>query len=64
MTTERGAFRPAEVATWLGCSRDTVDRMIARGELRSFKVGPQVRFVSRAELERFVREREAEAAPR
>lgn len=55
---ERAAFRPSEVAGALGCSRDTVDRLITRGELKSFKVGAG-RFVSQAELARFVADREA-----
>lgn len=57
-TNERGAMRPAEAAWWLSVSRDTLDRLIARGELRSFKVGA-ARFVSTAELARFVAERES-----
>jgi excisionase family DNA binding protein len=54
----RGALRPNEVADWLGCSRDTVDRLISRGELKSFKLGAS-RFISSAELDRFIRENEA-----
>lgn len=57
----RGAFRPREAAEWLGCSRDTVDRLIGRGELRSFKVG-EARFISADELARFITEREAAAS--
>ena len=56
-TRERGALRPAEAAQWLGCSKDTLERLISRGELRSFKVGA-ARFISTEELRRFVRERE------
>lgn len=54
---ERGALRPSEAAEWLGCSRDTIDRLIAKRTLRSFKVGA-ARFVSLAELRRFVEEAE------
>jgi excisionase family DNA binding protein len=55
---ERGALRPNEAAQWLGCSRDTLERMIARGELRSFKIGAS-RYVSVDELRAFVRRAEA-----
>lgn len=58
---ERMAFRPGEVAARLGCSDDTVGRLIASGALRSFLIG-RARFVSALELARFVAEREAEAA--
>jgi excisionase family DNA binding protein len=54
---DRGALRPNEAALWLGCSRDTVERLISRGELRSFKIGAS-RYVSTDELRRFVRDRE------
>jgi excisionase family DNA binding protein len=57
---ERGALRPNEAAAWLGCSRDTLERLIARGELASFKIGAS-RYVSVDELRRFVARREAEA---
>lgn len=56
---ERGALRPNGAARWLGCSRDTIDRLIASGLLRSFKIGA-ARYISTAELERFVREREGQ----
>ncbi len=59
-TEERGAFRPAEAARWLGVSRDTVDRLWQTGRLRSFKIGA-ARFISREALEKFVAELEAEA---
>ena len=58
----KGALRPRDVAEWLSCSDDTVARLIASGDLASFKIGAG-RFVSVAELERFVRARE-EAADR
>lgn len=57
---ERAAFRIDEVRQLFGCSRDTVDRLIASGELRSWKIG-RARFVSASEIERFMAEREAEA---
>jgi excisionase family DNA binding protein len=56
----RGAYRPAEAAAWLGVSRDTLDRICQRGDLKSFTVG-RARFISARELERFIAEREAEA---
>jgi excisionase family DNA binding protein len=59
-TQERAAFRPSEVAARLGCSRDTVERAIAAGDLKSFLIN-RARFISARELERFIAEREAEA---
>ncbi len=56
-TRERGALRPNEAAAWLGLSRDSLERLIARGELRSYKVGTS-RFVSVAELQSFIARRE------
>jgi excisionase family DNA binding protein len=56
-TTDRGAFRMKEAEVWLGLSRDTLDRLIQRGEIASFTVGRN-RYVSAKELERFVSERE------
>ena len=57
--TEKGALRPSEAATWLSCSRDTLDRLIKAGQLRSFKIGA-ARYISLEELRRFIRQREAE----
>lgn len=63
VSTERLAYRKSEVAQALGCSLDTIDRLIARGELRGFKVGA-ARFVSSDELREFIRSREqADAGP-
>ncbi len=36
---ERLAYSPAEVAAALGCTRQHVQNLIARGELRSVKLG-------------------------
>lgn len=58
--SQRGAYSPDEAAAWLGCSRDTLDRLIQRGELRSFKIGRR-RFISLQALKDFVIAREAEA---
>ncbi|MBE0610073.1 MAG: helix-turn-helix domain-containing protein [Dehalococcoidia bacterium] len=57
----RGALRPNEAAQWLSCSRDTIDRLCATGELKSFKIG-MARFVAVSELERFIAERQAAAS--
>ncbi len=57
---ERGALRPKGAAAWLDISRDTLDRLIASGDLKFFTVG-RARFVSAKELERFISDREAEA---
>jgi excisionase family DNA binding protein len=55
---ERGALRPNEAAAWLGLSRDTLERLIAKGEIRSYKVGA-ARFLSTEALREFVASREA-----
>ena len=57
ITEDRGALRPDGVARWLSCSRDTVDRMIQAGALKSFTVG-RARYISVRELERFISDRE------
>lgn len=59
-TVEPGALRVKPACQWLGVSDDTLARMIARGEIRSYTVG-RARFISMTELRRFVAEREAEA---
>jgi excisionase family DNA binding protein len=51
------AYRPKEAAEALGVDRDTIHRLISRGELTSFTVG-RARCIAAAELERFIRERE------
>jgi excisionase family DNA binding protein len=58
-TRERGALRLAEAAAWLGVSRDTVERLIQRGELRRVKVGAVV-LITVDELRRYLRTREEE----
>jgi excisionase family DNA binding protein len=55
---ERGALRPNEAAAWLGVSRDTVDRLVQRGELRRIKIGAAVLIETR-ELRRYLAERAA-----
>lgn len=59
-TIEPGALRVKAACQWLGISDDTLSRLIAKQEIRSFTVG-RARFVSMAELQRFVADREAEA---
>jgi len=59
-TRERGALRPNEAAAWLGISRDTLERIVQRGELRRAKIGAAVVF-SVGELQRYLAEREAES---
>jgi excisionase family DNA binding protein len=59
-TRERGALRLAEAAAWLGVSRDTVERLIQRGELRRVKVGAVV-LITVDELRRYLRAREEAA---
>ena len=58
---ERLAYRPAEAARVLGCSRDTIYKLLAAGELRGWKLR-SARLISADELRRFIREREALAA--
>ena len=60
VTEERLAYGPNEAAKALGSSRDTIDRLIERGELHSWTVGRR-RFISAEELRRFIREREQAA---
>ncbi len=36
---QRLAYSPAELATALGCTRQHIQNLIARGELRSVKLG-------------------------
>lgn len=52
--TPRLAYRPEEAARALSCSRDTIFKMLASGQLHGFKIGA-ARFISAEELERFVR---------
>jgi excisionase family DNA binding protein len=58
---ERLAYRPGEAAHVLGCSRDMIFKLLASGELKSWKLGA-ARLISTDELRRFIREREQEAA--
>jgi excisionase family DNA binding protein len=60
---ERVALRPNEAAAWLGVSRDTVDRLVKRGELRRIKIGAAVLIETR-ELRRHTALARQRAAPR
>ena len=61
MTTDtRLAYGPDEAARAMGMSRDTLERAIQRGVLKSWTVGRR-RFISAEELQRFIREREEAA---
>ena len=53
----RLAYRPAECAKLLGCSRELVFRLLEKGQLKGYKIGA-ARFVSAEELHRFTAERE------
>ena len=44
-----------QTAHELGCSRDTVRRMIERGELKAYRVGKRLIRIRRADLERAIR---------
>lgn len=44
---------PADVATLLGCSHDSVLRAITRGDLRAFRYGRLVR-IAQADLDAFL----------
>ncbi len=56
--TTRLAYRRMEAAKAIDVSTDTLDRLIQRGEIKSFKIGAAI-CISADELTRFIREREA-----
>jgi excisionase family DNA binding protein len=58
---ERFLYRVSEAAEALGLSRAFLYTLIAAGQLRPVRVGRAVR-IPRAELERFVRELQEQAA--
>ncbi|MFV0634630.1 excisionase family DNA-binding protein [Demequina sp.] len=45
-------FSIAEASDYLGCSQDTTRRMIARGEIKAYRVGPRLIRIRRHDLER------------
>ena len=57
---EKLAHRINEAARLTDLSRDTLERLIARGEIKSWKIG-SARLISDEELRRFIREREQAA---
>ncbi|MCH7824852.1 MAG: helix-turn-helix domain-containing protein [Acidobacteria bacterium] len=59
---ERFSYRPEEAAAALGCSRDTIFKLLASGDLKGWKINT-ARFISADEIRRFIREREHEAGP-
>ena len=50
--TQRFAYRPNEVADKLGMSRDLVFKLLASGELKSYKVGT-ARFIPAESIREF-----------
>ena len=58
-TQERLSYRPDEAARLLGCSRDTIFKLLATGELKGWKINT-ARFISSGEIRRFITEREEE----
>jgi excisionase family DNA binding protein len=59
VTETKGALRPAEAAAWLSSSLPTITRLIRDGRIRSFTIG-RARYITLAELQRFLAQREAE----
>ena len=59
-TQERLSYRPEEAAAALGCSRDTIFKLLASGDLKGWKIN-SARFISVDELQRFITEREEES---
>jgi excisionase family DNA binding protein len=53
----RTVFRPNEVRTRYGISRDQVFKLIANGELRSFTIG-KARYIRAEAIEEYIRRRE------
>lgn len=55
--TDRMLYRVTEAAALLGLGRSTIYELVQAGELRTVHIGRAVR-ISRAELERWVRDQE------
>ena len=51
------AYRPQEAAAAMGCSRDTIFKLLRTNVLKGFKIG-QSRFISTTELHAFMLELE------
>ena len=60
MTTQQIAYRRDDAARALGVSVDTLDRLIARGEIRSARIG-SARVVPGSELEAYLERKLIEA---
>ena len=58
----RLAYRPEQAAIAMGCSRDTIFRLLAADELQGFKVGSS-RFIAASELEAFILARQEGPTP-
>ena len=56
-TQERLSYRPEEAARLLGCSRDTIFKLLSTGELKGWKIN-SARFISLDEIRRFISERQ------
>lgn len=57
-------YRISEIQEHLKLSRSSIARLLASGQLRSIKISERSRRITEDELERFIRERQAEAAAR
>lgn len=53
-----------EACEVLGCSKSTLYRLVANGQLRAFGVGSRGRWYSRTECERFMLERGGTMLPK
>ncbi|MGD9896235.1 MAG: helix-turn-helix domain-containing protein [Candidatus Methylacidiphilaceae bacterium] len=58
-STERLAYRPAEVAYLLGVTPRAVYEWIREGRLRARRLGPRFRLVTAKDLEKFLQGEEA-----
>ena len=61
VTETKLAYRPADAARVIGVSKDTVERLIVRGELKSLKIG-SARLITAAEIEAFLARKLEESA--
>lgn len=60
VTETQLAYRINSAARVLDLSRDTVERLIGRGLIKSYKVGA-ARFIEAEELQRFIEARKSES---
>ena len=54
--TDREVLSPEELAEFLGCGRTYAYKLLARGEIRSFKIG-RLRRIRRQDVERYLQTR-------